>query len=46
VAADEQGYHDLFEHLLLSDDNAPDLVHNFRLHFPEAANAAAQDFGF
>ena len=39
MAADEQGDHHLFQHLFLSDDHAPDLAHNFRLHLAEAFDA-------
>jgi hypothetical protein len=46
MAAHKQGDHHLLQHLFLSDDHAPDLAHNFRLHFAEPADAAAQGVGF
>jgi hypothetical protein len=45
MAAHKQGDHHLLEHFLLSDNHAPDLPHNFRLHLPEPADAAAQSVG-
>ena len=46
MAAHEQRDHHLLEHLLLADDHAPHLAHNFRLHLAEAVDAAAQNIRF
>jgi hypothetical protein len=46
MAAHEQGDHHLFQHLLLADDHAAHLRHDFRLHLAEAFDARFQNLGF
>ena len=45
VAADEQRDHDLLQHLLLADDDAPDLLDDLRLHFAESRDPLLQLIG-